>query len=301
MAGRTPTKSGTGGSAQPEIVLDGLWGWLSRNLGIQPWGQALIVVLLGLLGLGWWFVFSLENRLASIDAKLADLPSDISNETDAKIEKMRGDLIEQFFTKAKQYSEAKQFRDAAASLTAASILLQTARQYLVEPKDRNFFQNAVYDLNFVAEHSSSALVSVTHAPLYNAQRALASYRSALEISRLPKPLQEPGAFKKLSPPEIAKLLGVLSGFTSGGNQHKDIIDSPGASFTDLYFTDGQQTLDTYEWNDVIFINMHIIYRGGPLQLHRVLFINCTFDTVPTATGSRFLDYAALNQSDISIS
>ena len=81
MANNKPTAK----PSRPQ-ELKGLWAWAADKLGIQPWGQILIIVLLAAtLGAGG-FVVSVEVQLASINATLANLPSQISSDTDAKLE-----------------------------------------------------------------------------------------------------------------------------------------------------------------------------------------------------------------------
>jgi hypothetical protein len=66
-----------------------------------------------------------------------------------------------------------------------------------------------------------------------------------------------------------------------------------------------QTLDGIHWHDITFVGVHIIYRGGDLDLQNVRFVNCTFE-VPTRTPQnsrveRFIDYAALGETQLSFS
>jgi hypothetical protein len=105
-------------------VLTNLWGWLYRQLGIEPWGQVLIIGLVLFVGLSFSFAWLFNNRLTTIEANLNDLPQRISDQTDAKLEHLRADLIKEFILKAKQFTTEGNFKDAVAALRAGTILTQ---------------------------------------------------------------------------------------------------------------------------------------------------------------------------------
>jgi hypothetical protein len=46
-------------------------------------------------------------------------------------------------------------------------------------------------------------------------------------------------------------------------------------------------VDTLYLKHVIFQNSHIIYRGGPVILEDVYFVNCTFEVVQQSAGQSF--------------
>jgi len=75
---------------------------------------------------------------------------------------------------------------------------------------------------------------------------------------------------------------------------------PGASFSDITLDGCVVVLDGRRFDHVALANSHIIYKGGPLHLYEVIFVNCTFDVTPTPYGSQLLDYAALNQQQLSV-
>jgi hypothetical protein len=62
-------------------------------------------------------------------------------------------------------------------------------------------------------------------------------------------------------------------------------------------------LDGIHWHDIVFIGAHIIYYGGDLDLQNVRFVNCTFEIrtpeQPPVRANRFLDYAALQETQLS--
>ena len=57
----------------------------------------------------------------------------------------------------------------------------------------------------------------------------------------------------------------------------------------------QQIDGTITWVHVIFVNSHIIYRGGPVKLEDVRFVNCTFSVERSNAGFQVLQYATLGQ------
>jgi hypothetical protein len=58
---------------------------------------------------------------------------------------------------------------------------------------------------------------------------------------------------------------------------------------------GGQVLDGIDWENTVFINARIIYRGGPVDLKNVLFVNCTFDVPSSPRGDSLLNMAILNK------
>jgi len=73
-----------------------------------------------------------------------------------------------------------------------------------------------------------------------------------------------------------ELLSPVTTFAQGNN-----------SISGLTFKGVTQTLDGAEWNDVVFVNAKIRYRGGPLRLNHVRFVNCTFEVTGNDHGSQF--------------
>ncbi len=55
----------------------------------------------------------------------------------------------------------------------------------------------------------------------------------------------------------------------------------------LVVSGGGVTLDKMHLRNVIFLNVHIIYSGGPVQLENVSFLNCTFQVAPVTNGRQF--------------
>src|ERR1700676_2418300 len=65
-------------------------------------------------------------------------------------------------------------------------------------------------------------------------------------------------------------------------------------------TNCPQILDGFTWRNVVFINSHISYKGGPVILDNVTFLNCTFQTERNDEGIRLLQYAALDENNLQV-
>jgi hypothetical protein len=59
-----------------------------------------------------------------------------------------------------------------------------------------------------------------------------------------------------------------------------------------------QVLDGVHLTNVIFIDLRIVYRGGPVFLKNVVFVNCTFNVEQSEKGSQFLEAEALGKTDL---
>jgi hypothetical protein len=66
------------------------------------------------------------------------------------------------------------------------------------------------------------------------------------------------------------------------------------------FIGGTQELDGVHWDDVTFINMRVIYKGGETEMRNVKFINCTFDLPNDINGARIADYVALIETNLRV-
>jgi len=55
---------------EPKIVVKGLWGWAAKRLGIQPWGQVLIILLLGQA----WIIWGIRTDVSEIKGTIRAMP-----------------------------------------------------------------------------------------------------------------------------------------------------------------------------------------------------------------------------------
>ena len=144
---------------EPEVVVTGLWGWAARRLSIQPWGQALIIILAAeaVVLFGWmWTIYGGLNR---IEGSLATMPIAISK-----------DLLSQ----AKEDVSLKKFDRARSATDSAEILLASATRKHI-PAKRQDFEELVADLNILSASGNSQLSQTVGAT----RVVLANYRSAL--------------------------------------------------------------------------------------------------------------------------
>ncbi|PYX34343.1 MAG: hypothetical protein DMG80_02510 [Acidobacteria bacterium] len=69
---------------------------------------------------------------------------------------------------------------------------------------------------------------------------------------------------------------------------------------DNIMRNGIQTLDGITWWNDVFVNMTIHYRGGPLALKNVRFVNCRFEVVENQRGQQVLALAILRHQVLQI-
>jgi hypothetical protein len=56
-----------------------------------------------------------------------------------------------------------------------------------------------------------------------------------------------------------------------------------------------EVLDGVVWTDVTFVNAKIKYEGmAPFELHKVRFVNCTFEIATGQKGTMLAEYVALS-------
>lgn len=55
----------------------------------------------------------------------------------------------------------------------------------------------------------------------------------------------------------------------------------------LVIDGGSLLLDGVYWRRIVFRNTHIVYRGGPVQMQDVYFLNCSFEVRRDASGQQF--------------
>jgi hypothetical protein len=289
-----------GNSASPTADLKGLGGWFFQRLRIEPWGQILVVLILIGGGILVSFLWSLGNRMTGVEQAVKDLPAQL----DSKLEKLRGDLIEEFFKKAKQFTEARDFDDAAAAITAANVLIASAREHH-EPLDDQFFVNTTLALASITPYAGSDRLNVLWRPINDGYSGLAALRSSLEKSSfLSLPRKELRSPVEIDSPKnpitfVYSYRWVTADHEFAGPTRGAMLAAEKGKFSVIEgdgvgaFVGGWQTLDYLAWQDFTFINMHIRYNGGPLVIKNVRFVNCSFIIVPDGNGRIFAESIAL--------
>ncbi len=161
-----------------------------------------------------------------------------------------------------------------------------AAQRVVEPV--GFFSSAIDTLNRI-ETDNTKLGQDVHI----VRLALADYRSSLQSAPAP-----PTGPPTRSPTLISNMTFRLS---AHGSLVINLEPNQIVEIRNVRVINGHQDLAGFKWTDVTFIGTHITYRGGPADLANVHFVNCTFDLPYIPQAKKILDYAALAQSNLTVS
>ena len=57
----------------------------------------------------------------------------------------------------------------------------------------------------------------------------------------------------------------------------------------VMITGGEADLDNMHIENAVFRDVHVVYRGAPLDMKSVWFVNCTFDVTAGPRGQQFAD------------
>ena len=277
--------------AKPSNIVADPKADFATRLGIPVWlGCFLLVSLVA----GALEANRVENHLAALGQSVEDLPKQMGAEFNGKLEKLRADLVEEIISKAQKFSATGNFKQAAGATNAAAILIALARDKKIPPPDPSFFANAVDSLNGLADSSRGP--SILAEPVHRARVALAEYRSSLE--QRPPHIGTPTTV--VIPLNLASLMALHgSGAIWVGPPGLDMLKGA-HSVSGVYLAEGWQTLDGTKWDDVLFMDMHIRYNGGPAILKNVIFVNCTFEVNVGPREAKLLDYATLGLHSIKL-
>jgi hypothetical protein len=305
---------------EKEIVLTGIWGFLSRKLGIDPWGQILIVALifLSLTAMaGFRFLNSKINELQvskNIEEKLAPLNTKVDGLTE-RMSTIEGELkvllSQNSLATAGSYAKEGKIQLAVKAVQRATDTVATAATGKL-PASPEYFVDTIAMINGIAQVSSSSELS---RELQDARLSLAEYRSALvgEITFTSKV-----TFDRLDHAFIFKRVGssqgqgnnLVGGYFDASKITGDIVAlglgstgklSDNNRVQGTTFIGASQTLDGIHWITVTFIRTKIRYAGGELDLEHVTFVGCTFEAPDNKRGARFAEYVALLLPSILIS
>jgi hypothetical protein len=277
--------------ADPKIIVKGRWVWAADQLGIQPWGQILIIILFSeaLLLFGW--LWKIDGDVREVQGVMKEVPLAVSK-----------DLLSQ----AKEDISAKKMARAEKATDAAEILLARSAAKRIPAKAEDF-ENLIIDLNVLNASSPTSALSDS---VGNTRVVLANYRSALEpqpkmqgqqvtVNKTTMLNVEAATIDKSSLP--GSVLVAVPGATF------EFLGTPfirrlanGPSVTDVGFMFGSQTLDGYHWVRSAFVNTLIHYDGGELELNNTRFINCTFQMPNNERSAKVAAYVALEQSYLKI-
>jgi outer membrane murein-binding lipoprotein Lpp len=229
-------------------------------------------ILLGIATISVTLAIHFDNKISTVSAdvrgldkrltKLEEAVKAISSQQSDQTQKLIHDLLATAAT-------TKDLPTAAKSVEVASQLTARLRQER-RPAPPEFFKD-------VFESARNTKQAELRTVAFKAQLQLAEYRSSLLTLPVPS-----STFNCVN--EAAQRESFPSSF----------------SFTNMTLAGCVVTLDGRSLDNVVFVNARIIYNGGPLHLHAVLFVNCTFDVPPNPHGSQLLEYAALDQHELSL-
>jgi hypothetical protein len=304
---RKPAKS-----SEPEIVLTGIWGFVSRKLGIPPWGQILIVLLVFLIIAIFKGFTSVNSRIDNlqVSTQINDKVGPVSTKVDALAERMstiEGEikilLVRNSLTAAGKYArEGKTKLAVKAAQQAADMVTSAAASKL--PATPAYFVDTIEMINGIAKVSPSPEFS---RKLQDARLSLAEYRSALLLGIIHVPEM------RFSRAEHGFLFSGAGSSSAAGSSIKGLSFDASEVTGDFisvappltgtladniriqgtFIKGGFQTLDGIYWTNVTFIGTHIRYRGGQLYLNHVTFLGCIFEAPDNDRGAKLAEYAAL--------
>ena len=262
------------------VIVKGTLGFIAHRLGVPPWGQILVLALLAVIGLGYRHLDKMDEHFIAVDKTLATLPLGISNT-----------LLSQAQTDVKlgRYDRATRATEAAKA-----ILAKASVDKIAAPP--GYFEEALSAMNVMKAIATDESFRGT---VHGAQLLLADYRSALEPLPRGRPSTKTAKATVLAS-EISQEKGTTLVFDSA-NPDSELIKGP-AILQDLTIVaphGGYILLDGLHLDTVVLVGVRVQYLGGPIDLHYVRFVNCTFDSVPDGNGPRLIDYVALAQNKLS--
>lgn len=209
----------------------------------------------------------LSQRVDKLDSAVRVLNSQQSDQTQR--------LVEQLIATAR--SSSNSFVISKATDATVALVANLRREQ--RPATPEFFGRTNEGVSKLLQNADSA------AGAFEVQLQLAEYRSALN--------PRPDHFDRVCPP--GKSFDFIAPHDPG-RKRADMIVIGGI------WTGCSQTLDGFVWRGVTFVGVRITYRGGPVILDHVQFVNGTF-VVPNIEPRtiRFLDYAALDMSSLDLS
>jgi hypothetical protein len=291
-------------------------------------------VLMALLGAGITVALHLNTRIDSTKTDISGLSTKI-DKLDAAVKTLTSQQSDQTQKLIHDLLATAQTSNPSiagkATLMAASLTTTLRKEKHEVPSE--FFGASIDALNTINSKAGSEVLA--------AKLALADYRSAIYKPSNLAVIFAPGSKDGLSVKELENLPRdqdtTVKGFkvfrvgnpvveppppgriNIAGNapailfnlNHGDLFypykgDNTSGKLpriSGLVIVTASQTLDSFVWENVVFVNARIRYMGGPVTLNNVRFLNCTFDTPEERRPvgvQQFLDYAAL-LSDASLS
>jgi hypothetical protein len=264
------------------------------------WGKALFYAVGAIFVSGTVETIRVESKLSGYDVKVGDLDTDVKG-LSTVVDNLPQQISKAAISKAKKAAASKDFDTSVRALDLSSALLRVgAANRLTAPPE--FFEETTNQLDSIEKEPFAPLN--IRLSIHAAREALASYRTS--ITQLPT--TNGRSMTPLEYVELARQLGYTPLLAPPGvEQFEFDFKSEGLSnadyLHDFALVGGQQILDQHaRWRHVLFVNMKIIYHGGPLDLSDVTFVNCTFDTTPDSPNTTaLLEAAALAKRSATIS
>jgi|SRR5208337_1099766 len=238
---------------------------------IGQWVVATLAVLTLVGGAFYW----IDSKFNAVTGKIGELNTrtikveDAVKTLSAQQPEWIKHLIEQLLAVGQIKSSTG---DVAAAVRAADTvaILLGAEARDKKPANDSFFLQTLAALSTLKSANKAPAISQA---TFRAKVELANYRSAVESA---------------SPVDLAK-----------GTKKPPPLGQRRSIYANSLFQGVPVVLDGMDWENDTFINSYIVYRGGPVRLNGVRFINCTFSVAyanPVAAES-LLRYAILQDQE----
>jgi hypothetical protein len=229
----------------------------------------------------------LNAQIGKVETRATKLESAVKALGDNQVNPLKG-LVHDLLAAATN-ALPKKPEVAARAINAADSLIVTLKKEK-QPADAEYFQNMVSVINELSDRiprAKSAGKGEAHKPnliaaVYSTNVSLAEYRSALQ------PLKQIG---------LTINCASESAFAFGAAGDKTKADRYVSGLTVNHCS---QILDGFSWTNVAFVDSHIIYRGGPVVLNNVFFVNCKFEVEINGSGFELLQYSTLDKRNLAI-
>jgi hypothetical protein len=218
------------------------------------------------------------------------------------------DAIRDLLAQAQDAINTGNQQRARRALEIATAFINTAKRQKV-PAPNEYFAHTVNALDDLKRGASQG-AQLALGEARRARVALAEYRSSLDPSTVPVggvPLKDTAIV-------TTQLVQLPASVFDGSRLPKgaDMFGYPdkppflrtlasASTFQDLTLKNATQTLDGFRWVNVAFVNMHIRYRGGAVEIKNVIFVNCTLEFTDTPRTDTLASVIALRLGSAIIS
>ena len=234
--------------------------------GVTPWKLfgATATIMVTIISAAVGITHTVDSQYAGVDKRLTKAEGAIKALAD-KQDQATQNLIRDLLAMAARSDDVELAKKSVAAATQFTANLRIQKK----PSPPEFFQTAVETLRQSTQPDLKT-------PVFNATVQLAEYRSSLIEVQIP-----------------VSTLVCTSDFKGG-----ESVFPAGSKITDVTLENCLQVLDETHLTNVAFVNSRIVYRGGPVFLRNVVFVNCTFDVERSEKGSQFLYAEALGKTDL---